>query len=110
MAERIIETKIKLTGTEEYVAGIDQITAGLDRMTSALQRANEAMKEFSALFGKMPDFTTELRFDGEHLGKEIAALVSTVQEQQAESVGAEFARRLHQAFKDQKEASRSSQK
>lgn len=50
MGKRIIETEIKLTGMEEYVARIDQITAGLDRMTSALQRVNEAMKEFNSLY------------------------------------------------------------
>lgn len=43
MAERTIETKMKLTGMEEYLAGLEKITA-------ALQVASEAKKEFDALF------------------------------------------------------------
>lgn len=43
MAERTIETKMKLTGEEEYVAGIE-------RITKALKAASEAKREFDDLF------------------------------------------------------------
>ena len=51
MAERIIATKIVVTGAEEYISAMESVT-------SALKAANEAKKEFDALFGKAPDSTT----------------------------------------------------
>lgn len=45
MADRTIETKVILTGEEEYVAGLERIAA-------ALRAVGEAKKELDALFGK----------------------------------------------------------
>lgn len=51
MAERIIETKLILSGKDEYVAGLNEVAAALNAVC-------DAKKAFDALFTKTPSADT----------------------------------------------------